>query len=131
MTREQAKKYISNGLFLLVLSGILWFYQRYDLIYAESGSMYPAIETGAICIVDPEAYETDKPEVGDIAVYQTDARYVVHRVISDESDGWYQFKGDNNDSSDLGAVNIKDIRGRVSAVINFVAPLVRKVKHLD
>lgn len=131
MTKEKAKKYISNGIFLLALAGILWFHQRYDLIYAASGSMYPAIETGAICVVDPEAYEEKSPSVGDIAVYKTETRYVVHRVISDEGDGWFEFKGDNNDASDFGAVHINDIHGQVKVVINAVSPLIRAIKHLE
>lgn len=120
---------VSDVVFVLTLAALIYIPIRYDLRFIESGSMEPGIHVGAIVVIDPEAYENTAPEIGDIAMYQTSTREVVHRIVGSDTDG-YIFKGDNNDSTDFSAVPVESIKGKLKLTINFVAPLIKAVKHL-
>lgn len=116
-------------LFVLLIAAMIYIPFRYNVRYIESGSMEPGIHVGAIVLIDPTAYKDEDPQVGDIAMYQTSTREVIHRII-DESDDGYIFKGDNNDSEDFAPVPAENIRGELKVTINVVAPIVKAVKHL-
>lgn len=116
-------------LFVLLIAAMIYIPFRYNVRYIESGSMEPGIHVGAIVLIDPTAYKEEDPQVGDIAMYQTSTREVIHRII-DESDDGYIFKGDNNDSEDFAPVPAENIRGELKITINIVAPIVKAVKHL-
>ena len=116
-------------LFVLLIAAMIYIPFRYNVRYIESGSMEPGIHVGAIVLIDPIAYKDEAPHVGDIAMYQTSTREVIHRII-DESDDGYIFKGDNNDSEDFAPVPAENIRGELKVTINVVAPIVKAVKHL-
>ncbi|RHU37193.1 signal peptidase I [Clostridium sp. TM06-18] len=116
-------------LFVLLIAAMIYIPFRYNVRYIESGSMEPGIHVGAIVLIDPTAYKDKDPQVGDIAMYQTSAREVIHRII-DESDDGYIFKGDNNDSEDYAPIPAENIRGELKVTINVVAPIVKAVKHL-
>ena len=116
-------------LFVLLIAAMIYIPFRYNVRYIESGSMEPGIHVGAIVLIDPTAYKDAAPQVGDIAMYQTSTREVIHRII-DESDDGYIFKGDNNDSEDFAPVPAENIRGELKVTINVVAPIVKVVKHL-
>lgn len=116
-------------LFVLLIAVMIYVPFRYDVRYIESGSMEPGIHVGAIVLIDPTAYKDEDPQVGDIAMYQTSTREIIHRII-DESDDGYIFKGDNNDSEDFAPVPAENIRGELKVTINVVAPIVKAVKHL-
>lgn len=116
-------------LFVLLIAAMIYIPFRYNVRYIESGSMEPGIHVGAIVLIDPTAYKDEDPQVGDIAMYQTSTREVIHRII-DESDDGYIFKGDNNDSEDYAPIPAENIRGELKVTINVVAPIVKAVKHL-
>lgn len=116
-------------LFVLLIAAMIYIPFRYSVRYIESGSMEPGIHVGAIVLIDPTAYKDADPQVGDIAMYQTSTREVIHRII-DESDDGYIFKGDNNDSEDFAPVPAENICGELKVTINVVAPIVKAVKHL-
>lgn len=116
-------------LFVLLIAAMIYIPFRYNVRYIESGSMEPGIHVGAIVLIDPTAYKDQDPQVGDIAMYQTSTREVIHRII-DESDDGYIFKGDNNDSEDYAPIPAENIRGELKVTINVVAPIVKAVKHL-
>ncbi len=116
-------------LFVLLIAAMIYIPFRYNVRYIESGSMEPGIHVGAIVLIDPTAYKDKDPQVGDIAMYQTSTREVIHRII-DESDDGYIFKGDNNDSEDYAPIPAENIRGELKVTINVVAPIVKAVKHL-
>lgn len=116
-------------LFVILIAAMIYIPFRYNVRYIESGSMEPGIHVGAIVLIDPTAYKDADPQVGDIAMYQTSTREVIHRII-DESDDGYIFKGDNNDSEDFAPVPAENIRGELKVTINVVAPIVKAVKHL-
>ncbi len=104
---------------------------RYDARYVETGSMRPEYQIGAIVLVDDSAYDSAEPEVGDVAVYQSGNRQVMHRIVDIDENGDYIFEGDNNDSADFAPVERQQIVGKAVAHFNFVAPLVRKIRHLS
>ena len=70
--------------------------------------MRPEYEIGSIVLVDDTAYDSADPKVGDVAVYQTGNRQVLHRIVDIDENGDYIFEG-----------------------FNWIAPLVRKIRHLS
>lgn len=129
MKKINLKNAVSNLAFLAALAAMLFIAFRFDLRYVETGSMLPDIKIGAICLVDPDAYENAAPQVGDVAIYSTPTRDVIHRIVRVSDEG-YIFKGDNNNSEDYSPVPAEAIGGKVVGVINIVAPLMRIIKHL-
>ena len=75
-------------------------------------SMNPTLKAGDGLIVVP--YEDSKICIGDVVVFRSpdQDRYIVHRVISSNSQG-IRTRGDNNNSVDLWLLQPKDIVGRV------------------
>lgn len=104
---------------------------RYDARYVETGSMRPEYQIGAIVLVDDKAYDSAEPEVGDVAVYQSGSRQVMHRIVDIDENGDYIFEGDNNQSADFAPVERQQIVGKAVTRFNFIAPLVRKIRHLS
>ena len=129
MKKINLKNAIGNLAFLAALATMLFIAFRFDLRYVETGSMLPDIKIGAVCLVDPDAYENTAPQVGDVAIYSTPTRDVIHRIVRVSDEG-YIFKGDNNNSEDYSPVPAEAIGGKVVGVINIVAPLMRTIKHL-
>ena len=81
-----------------------------------SGSMEPNLEIGDIVLV----HETEEKElkVDDVISYRKQQVVITHRIIEiDEENKCYVTKGDNNNTKDLGCVEIDDIEGKVYKVI--------------
>ncbi len=127
--RRSVLAWISDVLFILLIAAMIYIPIRYNVRYIESGSMEPGIHVGAIVLIDPEAYEYEDPQIGDVAMYHTSTREVIHRIIGKDDNG-YIFKGDNNDSEDFAPVPAESIRGELKATINILSPLVKVIKHL-
>lgn len=104
---------------------------RYDARYVETGSMRPEYEIGSIVLVDDTAYDSADPKVGDVAVYQTGNRQVLHRIVDIDENGDYIFEGDNNQSADFAPVERQQIVGKAVTHFNWIAPLVRRIRHLS
>jgi len=124
------KDKIADTFFVTLLVLLVLIPMKYELRYIETGSMEPGIRVGAIVLIDPKAYEDSAPQVGDVAMYQTATREVIHRIIRTEENG-YKFKGDNNKAEDFGIVPRDAIRGKLVLRINLVAPLIRAIKNLE
>ena len=119
-------------IFLLVVTvGTIFIRMRFDPHYVETGSMRPAYEIGALVLVDDEAYDNSDPQVGDVAVYRTGSREVMHRIKKITSDGRYIFQGDNNNTDDFTPIDKSEIVGKAVWHTNLAAPVIRKIKHLE
>lgn len=125
------KKQIGNIIFVAILACMLYIGIRYDIRFVQTGSMLPDIQIGAICFIDPDAYVDEAPQIEDVAMYSTTSRDVIHRIIDIDDDGAYIFQGDNNDAPDFSPVPREVIKGKVVAVLNFVAPLMRLIKGIS
>ena len=64
-----------------------------------TGSMKPKLGPGTICFIDKE-YPFKEFKVGDILVYMSKDKKVVHRVVEVTKDG-YRTKGDANEKVDV------------------------------
>ncbi len=101
--------------------------------YIQTGSMKPTLQVGAVVYVNPYSYsESRRPGIGDIAMYRssTGMEYI-HRIIDVTEEGNYIFKGDNNQTKDFNPVPLSSIEGKVVIEVNFIAPIVRTIKHLE
>lgn len=121
---------------MLMITLLVFMFVRYEPRYILSGSMEPEIHVGAISFVDAQAYAKGQdPEVGDVILYRAaSGREVMHRVIRVEktdNDVEIYCQGDNNSSEDFAPVQKMQIIGKTKYVINFVAPVVRKIMRLE
>ncbi|MCE4609476.1 MAG: signal peptidase I [Desulfurococcales archaeon] len=81
----------------MLLGGVL------RLAIVEGISMEPLLHTGDVVLIKKEA--PDQINVGDIVVYSSGTKYIIHRVIEiRQIDGKYCYvvKGDNNPMPDPG-----------------------------
>lgn len=83
----------------------------YGVANVLSGSMEPTFSKGALLLVK----QKKEPEVGDIAVYQTENRLVVHRIIRIDDDR-VTTQGDANNVADA-PVPRAEIKGVVAGWI--------------
>ncbi len=74
-----------------------------------SGSMSPTLEVDDLVIIR----EKERYEVGDVVVYQSGSKLIVHRIIAREGDRIIT-QGDANDVSDA-PIEISAIKGKVIA----------------
>lgn len=101
---------------------------RYQLYYAESGSMKPTISIGGMVVIDKDASVKE----GDIALYKSaSGREVLHRIEKANADGSFVFKGDNNHSVDFSSVKADQIEGKEVLIMNWIAPVIRTTHHLS
>lgn len=98
-------KFVSNAIhlllcfFIIVILGVFAANQLgYETITVMSGSMEPAIHTGAMAIVDTNA-SYDEVAVNDVVAHESPMGLVAHRAIS-VTDKGIETKGDANDNSD-------------------------------
>ena len=82
---------------------------KYQLIAIGSNSMKPIFSKGdAILIEYLDSNEIKKLDIGDIIVYYSDNKIIVHRIIEkeklDNDNYMFKTKGDNNKSADYGYV---------------------------
>lgn len=86
----------------------------YKLCYVGSGSMEPTIETGSIVLC--KIVSEKEIELGDIYNYSYQNTYgtetIIHRIISQNEDGTYVFKGDNNPAKDIDSVQSEQISSK-------------------
>lgn len=100
------------------ISGEMTFLAGHKLVYIESGSMEPAIKTGAVIIIRKAKFED--VENGDIITFETPEGYVTHRLVGEDAEarknGAEAFlitKGDANSIEDIERLDPEDIRGVV------------------
>lgn len=90
-----------------------------------SGSMKPSINVGDVIIVKQT---TKNLEVGNIITFLDDSNNVVtHRIVNivlKDNKTFYQTKGDNNNSSDVGLVPPQNILGKYCFKISYLGSVV-------
>jgi signal peptidase len=96
------KDKIALGLTVLLIVGYVVF-RVYGGGFAavEGRSMEPLLHTGDLVIL----VKRDRVNVGDIIVYSSGSKYIIHRVVAVyEVNGYYCYvtKGDNNIAPDVG-----------------------------
>lgn len=116
-----------NGIFIFVLLLIIVFNFVFPKYFIKSGSMEPELKTGAIVWINP--YDR-KPDINDIAAYKKGENITVHRVIDKNKNG-YTFKGDANAIADANTISQDEVKGTILFKINFLAPLIRKIFHIN
>ncbi len=103
------------GIAGLLAGSMLPIPQNIELKIVKSGSMEPAIPTGSLVVVKPQAAYT----VGDVITFGADTKTEIpttHRIISIMGEGQsrtYTTKGDANEEQDSKQTPHRDIIGRV------------------
>jgi len=102
------------GLLLLFLLPSVSFLGNYEVKVVKSGSMEPAIMTGAVVLVKEEI----SYKIGDVITFATEGADIPtsHRIIGfEERNGEVVFetKGDANEDADIGLVAKENILGKV------------------
>lgn len=97
-----------------------------------SGSMEPAIKTGAVVLI--EKIDGTDAQPGDVITFIRGDRYVTHRLIGiDEAAkgrgeaAYLITKGDHNRIADEARLSPEDVKGRVVAVWNLFSCLSGKI----
>lgn len=93
----------------------------YQARIVQSGSMEPAISTGALVVVHQQAQYS----VGDVITFTTSGSDIptTHRIMSDglqQGELVYYTKGDANNNQDLEPVTLAQILGRVLISIPYL-----------
>ena len=87
---------------ILILSG------KVRVAVVEGISMEPTLHTGDMVVIEKKP--PDEIEVGDVVVYKSGNRYIIHRVIDKFRMGGtmcFVIKGDNNPIPDIGSPRCK------------------------
>jgi nickel-type superoxide dismutase maturation protease len=105
------------------LDYILLLFKRRWRFRVTGASMSPTLESGEWLIVDPGAYQTDRPQVGDVVIarhpFQSDLK-IVKRVTAVTTNSHFHLQGDNpsslesSDSRAFGPLPISHILGKVT-----------------
>lgn len=103
---------------LIMFVGFVLGLFRNEPLAIVSNSMIPVFSRGDVVVVRKiDVEEAKKIKVDDILQYESNGRFVVHRVIkiNENEDGSYTFitKGDNNNAPDSKPVTETQIRGIV------------------
>ena len=78
----------------------------------QGKSMHSTFSTGQVLFIRPNV---SRIQPGDVLIYRKDDRYVVHRVVGIDSQG-YRTRGDDNLNEDAGTVSPDDVIGVVAEV---------------
>lgn len=134
-------KYIGNTFYYTVLSTLIFivllvafsrisWLGNYRLLVVQSGSMEPAIHTGAVVLVEPQAgYQP-----GDIVTYQPKLRSqqtITHRIQQQaQKNGQlvYITKGDANEDVDFAPVKRQQIIGKVMVNVPYLGYAIAAAK---
>ena len=105
--------------FIMLLSGIF----PIRIVGVASGSMSPKIDKGDAIIYKTVTSDKDI-EVGDILVFKSGNKTIIHRLMEKKEEDntiYYITKGDANNTEDSFKTTIKDIEGKVSFKIKYIA----------
>ena len=104
-----------DGIIVLIAVGVLLLAAPgaagYKPFAVLSGSMEPAIRTGAVAYVDTGVSGADVG-IGDIVAFRSGNILVTHRIVGLDDDGRYVTKGDANQTEDFAPVEASQIIGR-------------------
>lgn len=117
-------------LVLLLIASKLPLPGNFQVLVVQSGSMEPAIKTGAIVVVKP----VSEYKVDDVVTYRNGRRGTVpitHRIKEIKKNGTetkYVTKGDANDEIDITEVNARSVLGKVLFDIPFIGYAIAAAK---
>lgn len=103
------------GVVLLILSSMFPIFGDLKIKIVKSGSMEPAIKTGAIVVIKP----TTPYLVGDVITFGQDTKTQIpttHRIVGVGGEGplkVFTTKGDANDAEDPTPTRLSEVRGKV------------------
>lgn len=108
MTPKQAHskriwRYVLSTALLIIITAFIFFT---DIWYLRSGSMAPSYPKGSIIITS----KLISPQIGSICAYSHNGITIVHRIISEDAEG-YILKGDANNTADPASISANDIEG--------------------
>ena len=109
-------------IFLLLIISKLPLPGNFQVLIVRSGSMEPAIKTGALVVVKPKA----EYSVGDVITFSSGNRNAIpttHRIMEikeTSNQKTFMTKGDANDSVDMNEVLERNIIGRVLLDVPYV-----------
>ncbi len=101
----------------------------YRLYIVSSGSMQPNLEIGDIVV----AKETNEENINNndiITFVDESGNTITHRVIDTiikDGKKYYQTRGDNNNSNDVGLVAIENIKGKYAFKIENVGTIISQI----
>lgn len=99
----------------LFLASVLPIPGQIEIKIVQSGSMEPAIKTGGIVVIQPQASYS----IGDVVTFGKDTKTDVpttHRIMEERSEGsvtYFTTKGDANEEIDANEVLAHDVIGKV------------------
>ena len=96
----------------------------FGLAEVVSDSMDPTIKKGDVIMVVPQ----DEYKVGDIVAFHDSIGILTHRIYSENEDGTFATKGDNNRSTDIDTLKQEYIIGKVVKTFEGIGPVVRVIK---
>ena len=99
---------------LLVIISLFPVTGNYKILIVQSGSMEPAIKTGAVVVVKP----IDNYQINDIITFTggKSDRSTTHRIVGEEIENgktYFTTKGDANNGEDTNKVTLDQIIGKV------------------
>lgn len=108
MTPRQAHskriwRYALRTALLIIITAFIFFT---DIWYLRSGSMAPAYPKGSIIFTS----RLISPQIGSICAYSHNGITIIHRIISEDSEGFI-LKGDANNIADPASISADDIEG--------------------
>jgi signal peptidase I len=118
------------GIAVLFLASTFPIPGNYQLYVVDSGSMEPAIRTGAMVLVKPQG----EYKIGDVVTFVLDRRDepVTHRIYDISVSGGiplFLTKGDANEEPDAQQVRQRDIIGKVLVDVPFVGYAIAAAKN--
>lgn len=116
---KKAERIIRGLLAFLLAAGCYFFLApagRFSAQIVLSGSMEPAVRTGALIFTDKKQ---TKPKQGDVISYRFNDALITHRVLREEN-GIYITQGDANETEDPNPVYPEQIEGTVVFSIPFL-----------
>lgn len=107
---------------IILLVGLISGRFMFGLIGIGSESMTPTIDKGDAVLY--KQVKEDQLEVGDILVFNSGSKIIIHRLVEIKKDGdktYYITKGDANNGNDSLNLTIDNIKGKVLFKIKYIA----------
>lgn len=100
---------------------LLWLLRKRKRFRVTGNSMLPLLKPGEEVLIDPNIYQKQRPEVGDIVIAQHPTQknlQIIKRVVTVQENNTCLLLGDNppasTDSRQFGEVPLSLLQGRVT-----------------
>jgi len=116
---------------IVILASVLPIPGKLELKIVQSGSMEPAIKTGALVVIKPESTYKE----GDIITFGKDTKKDIpttHRIVAIRAESGvavYTTKGDANNAADPKEIKQSEVIGRVLFSVPFLGYIIDFAKH--